>query len=76
VIVNKQIDAFLINQLSEEDIFVVEIAQGNLKFIAASLYLDINNEITMDIYKIENILQFAKGRGLFVAMDRNVRSKT
>jgi hypothetical protein len=30
----------------------------------------------MDLYKIENILQFAKGRGLLVAMDTNVRSKT
>jgi hypothetical protein len=30
----------------------------------------------MDVYKIENILQFAKGRGLLVAMDSNARSKT
>ena len=76
VVINKQIDALLISQLSEEDIVVVEIIQGNLKFIAASIYLDIENEITMDLYKIENILQFAKGRGLIVAMDSNARSKT
>ena len=30
----------------------------------------------MDLNKIENILQFAKGRGLIVAMDSNARSKT
>jgi hypothetical protein len=52
LVVNKQIDAVLINQLSEENIVVVEIIKGNLKFIAASIYLDINNEITMDLYKI------------------------
>jgi hypothetical protein len=63
VVVNKRIDALLISQLSEEDTVVVEITQGNLKFIAASIYLDTDNEITMDLYKIENILQFAKGRG-------------
>jgi hypothetical protein len=76
VVANKQVDALLINQLSEEDIVAVVIIQGNLKFIAASIYLDIGNEITMDLYKIENILQFAKGRGLLLAMDSNERSKT
>jgi hypothetical protein len=76
VVVNKQFDALLTSQLSEEDIVVVEIIQGNLKFTAASLYLDINNEITMDLYKIENILQFANRRGLLVAMDSNARSKS
>ena len=75
VVTNKQIDALLISQLSEEDI-VLEIIQGNLKFIAASIYLDIGNEITMDLNKIENILQFAKGRGLIVSMDSNATSKT
>jgi hypothetical protein len=75
LVANKQIDALLISQLSEEDIVVVEIIQGNLKFIAASIYLDIENEITMDLYKIENILKFVKGRGLLVAMDSNARSK-
>ena len=75
LVANKQIDVLLISQLSEEDI-VVEVIQGNLKFIAASVYLDIENEITMDLYKIENILQFAKDGGLLVAMDSNARSKT
>ena len=76
VVANKQVDALLISQLSEEDIVVVEIIQGNLKFIAASIYLDIRNEITRDLSKIENILQFARGRGLLVAVDSNARSKT
>jgi hypothetical protein len=51
VVANKQTDALLISHLSEEDIGVVEIIQGNLKFIAASIYLDIENEITMEYIK-------------------------
>jgi hypothetical protein len=76
VVVNKMIDALLFGQLSEEDIVVVEIIQGNLKLIATSIYLDAENEITGDLNKIENIKHFAKGRGLLVAMDSNARSKT
>jgi sugar/nucleoside kinase (ribokinase family) len=70
------IDAILIGQLLEEDIVVVEIIQGNLKLLATSIYLDAENEISRDLNKIENIIQFAKGRGLLVAMDSNARSKT
>ena len=70
LVANKQIDDLLVNQLLD-DIVVVEIIQGNLKFIPASIYLEIQNEITMELYKIENIFQFAKGRGLLVAMDSN-----
>jgi hypothetical protein len=77
LILNKQIDALLISQLPEHDILVVvEIIQGNLKFIAAGIYLDISNEIAMDLCRIENILHFVKGRELLVAMDCNARTKT
>ena len=41
VVVNKKMDAILIDQLSDEDTAVIEITCGNLKFIATSLYLDI-----------------------------------
>ena len=74
--VKKKIDVLLVSQLSEEDIVAVEITQGNLKFIAFSIYLDVDNEISTDLNKPENILRFAKGRGLLVAMDSNARSKT
>jgi len=70
------IDVLLIGQLSEEDFVVVEITQDNFKLIATGIYLDAGNEISMDLNKIENILWFAKGRGLLVAMDSNARSKT
>ena len=75
VITNRGIDAILIKQLSEDDIVVVEITQGNLKFIAARLYLDIKSDLNNDILKIERILQFAKGKGLILALDSNSRSK-
>ena len=55
---------------------MVKIIQGILKFIATNIYLDADNEISMDINKLENILRFAKGRELLVAMDSNAKSKT
>jgi sugar/nucleoside kinase (ribokinase family) len=76
VIVNKRTDAILIDQLSDEDTAVIEVTQGNTKFIVASIYLDNKKEISDDIRKIENIQRLAKGRGILVAMDSNARSKT
>jgi len=76
VVVNKKIDAILIEQLSDKDTAVIEITHGNLKFIATSMYLDIKSEITEDLHNIENTQRLAKGRGLLVAMDSNARSKT
>jgi hypothetical protein len=76
VVTNKLIYVLLINQISEEDIVVVETNHGNMNFIAVSTYLDIENEITEDLNKTENILHFAKGRGLLVEIDSNARSKT
>jgi polysaccharide deacetylase 2 family uncharacterized protein YibQ len=73
VTVNKRIDAILIDQLSDEDTAVIEITQGNIKFIAASIYLDIKNEISEDLRKMENTQRLAKGRGILVAMDSNAR---
>lgn len=40
---------------------MVEINQGSMKFIAASIYLDIENEITENPSKIENIVHLPKG---------------
>jgi hypothetical protein len=51
VVTNKSTDALLIHQISEEDIVVVEINQGNMKFTAASIYLDIENEIKRTLAK-------------------------
>ena len=61
VVANKRIGAILIDQLSEEDTVVTEITYGDMKFIATSIYLDIKNEISEGLHKIEKIQQLAKG---------------
>jgi hypothetical protein len=75
VVTNKLIDILVIHQLLEEDIVGVEINQGNMKFIAASICLDIGNKITEDLSKLENIMWFATGRGLIAAIDNSACSK-
>ena len=55
IVVDKQIDAILIYQLSDEDTAVIAITYGNLKVIATSIYLDSKNETSSDLHKIENI---------------------
>jgi len=60
LVINKKINAVLIDQLSDEDRAVIEINYGNLRFIGTSIYLDIKNEISSDLHKIENIQQLAK----------------
>jgi hypothetical protein len=54
---------------------VVEITQNKLKFIAASIYLDITNDMSIDLIKILNILEFSKGKGLLMAINSNARSR-
>jgi len=76
VVINRKIDAILIDQLLDKDTAVIEITYGNLRFIATSIYLDIKNEISSDLRKIENIQRLAEVRGLLVAMDSNARSTT
>ena len=76
VVSNNLIDAVQINQLSDEDTVVIEVSHGQLKFIAASIYLDIENDINADLHKIEEIVKLANGKGLILAMDSNARSKT
>ena len=76
IVSNKQLDAIQIHQLSEEDIVVIEFTYGELKFIAASIYLDINNDINKDLYKLQAIVHHANRMGLILAMDSNARSHT
>jgi len=55
---------------------VVKVTYGNKNFIAVSIYLEIGIDITEDLNKIKNILQFSKGKGLLVTIDSNATSKT
>jgi len=75
VITNNQIDTILLTQLSDSDTVVLEVTLDNAKkIILASMYLDINQQLTDDTLKIEAILQHAKGAGIILAMDSNSRS--
>jgi hypothetical protein len=53
---------------------VLEITYGNLSFIAASIYLDIRNEISLELQRLKDIQKLANTRGLRVAMNSNARS--
>jgi hypothetical protein len=74
LIKNNDIDAILINQLSDEDTVVVEIRVERVTFMIISMYFDINRPIDIDLQKIQAILTQAKGMGIILAIDSNTRS--
>jgi hypothetical protein len=74
VITNKQIDALLLNQLSDADAVVVEISTNGVTLIFASMYFDIERQIDLDLAKINNILQHANGKGVILTIDSNARA--
>jgi len=74
VITNNQLDVFLLKQLSDADTIVTEITVNGAKLILASIYLDIRQQIEMDLSKIEAVLQHANGAGVLLAIDSNSRS--
>jgi hypothetical protein len=74
VVNNKQMDTLLINLLSDKDAVVLEAKIDNTRFIIASMYLDINRPIFIDIQKMEATLAHATGVGVIIAMDSNSRS--
>jgi len=59
---NKEIDVVLITQLSDEDCIVIEISYGNTKFYGMSSYFDITEDIEINIWKIEHIVNYSKGQ--------------
>ena len=75
VVVDKQIDAILISQFSSEDITVMEFTQGKPNFIGISIYMDITRKIGTELYKIDQLLNFAKWKAVILAIDSNARSK-
>jgi len=58
---NTEIDVVLITQLSDEGCIVTEINYGNTKFYGISSYIDITENIEINIRKIEHILNYSKG---------------
>jgi len=76
VINNKNIETLLITQLSEEDVTVMETRAGNATFVIASMYLDIERSIEVDLNKMQAIITYAKERWIIFAIDNNARFTT
>lgn len=74
ILCNKSIDAVMLSQISDEDSVVVELVKGSLRFCAVSMYLDITEDINIDLSKIDAMLSFSEGTDLLIAMDSNARS--
>jgi sugar/nucleoside kinase (ribokinase family) len=71
---NKRVDTILLKQLSDEDAVIIELIFDNKKAIIASMYFDINQNIDIDLRKIEAIIQHAHDAAILIAMDSNARS--
>jgi hypothetical protein len=74
IITNNKIDAVLIKQMSTPDSTLIEL-KYNTRVFAASMYFDITKAIERDLDKIEEVLEFTKGKGLIIVVDSNTRSK-
>jgi exonuclease III len=74
IITNRNVDATLISQLSDEDTITLEITRSNTTIILASMYYDRQNPTEQDLTRVDTILQHAKREGAITAMDSNARS--
>jgi len=55
-------------------VVVSEAMIDNTRIIIASMYLDVNRLLDIDILKIEATIAHAKGAGIIIVMDSNSRS--
>lgn len=75
LVINRSFDALMIHQLSDGDTTVLEVRSGKSGFIIASFYFDILRDIEVDLRKLKQVVQIAKGRGLVTGIDTNARSR-
>jgi hypothetical protein len=71
IIAKDSIDATLIKQLCDRDKVVLELRYRSTRIFAASMYLDITEEIDEKTAKVDEILQYNNGSGFIIAMDSN-----
>jgi hypothetical protein len=76
VIPNNAIDAILITQISDGDTVFIEVIHENMKFFAASMYFDTEDQIENNFKKLDALIQFAKGGRTLISADSNSRSTT
>ena len=74
IITNRNVDATLISQLSDEYTITLEITRGDTTIILANMYFDRQKPIEQDLTKVDMILQHAKREGAIIAMDSKARS--
>jgi hypothetical protein len=67
IIANDNIDAVLLKQLSDRDNVALELRYKSIRLLAASMYLDISEEIDKQTAKVGE--QYSKGSGILIAMD-------
>jgi len=70
---NKEADAMLISQPSDEDTITLEITRGDNVIILVSMYWDRQKPIEQDLNKVYK-LQHWKRLGVIITMDSNARS--
>ena len=75
VINNGELDASLITLLSNEDCVAVEVRSEAVKFYSVNKYFDNRRDIEEDIRKLEKVMDYTTGNGLFIAVDSDARSK-
>ena len=57
IIINNNIDAILITKISDEDTVVVEITHDKWKFLAASMYFDLEEQIENKFIKMDELVR-------------------
>jgi len=75
IIANAEIDALIIKQLCDRDTIVAEVKYKSMRFLAASMYFDITENMDSKTAKIEEIIKIGTGIGILIAVDSNSRSR-
>jgi hypothetical protein len=76
IITNSKIDAILITKVSDENTVFLEITHEQMKYFAASMYFDIEDQIENNFNKADELIQLVKDGRILIATDSNSRSKT
>jgi hypothetical protein len=73
---NCNIDAILITKISDEDTVVLWLTYDNLKFYAASMYFDIQDQMGKNFNKLDELITLSTNGKILIGADTNSRSKT
>jgi hypothetical protein len=75
IVKNNNIDAVAIEQISEEGATFVEFNYRGKNVYGGSLYFAMDRDNGRDIGKVEEIREHSRGKGLFLSIDSNSRSR-